>query len=298
VPPAAVLAAHASLEQAVPVDVEVELAGVYADAALAATAAPEVFEGEIELLDEDSAPILTSAALAAAATAIPAPGATSSSPATPARPNTGPARVTVSIPKVLPPPRAEEPAPRKPMTMPAIAIPAIGGGAKKTMAMPSIAKKPAPATSAVPTPPPLPPLSRATPQAPRAMRKPTKPQLVLDALRTPDRPSIAPRPPEPPNAVPRSRRISIPIDVKLVLPDGTRVSGHSRDISTTGLFVLTDAELPDGAEVGVELLLPGKEAFTEDEHRARARIARRDDDGVGIELVDPDARLTAALDEL
>ncbi|MCW5807174.1 MAG: PilZ domain-containing protein, partial [Deltaproteobacteria bacterium] len=119
-----------------------------------------------------------------------------------------------------------------------------------------------------------------------------------DALRTPDRPPIAPRPPEPPNARPRSRRISIPIDVRLILPDGTRVSGHSRDLSTTGLFVLTTAALPDGAEVDVELLLPGKEAFTEDEHRARARIARRDDDGVGIELLDPDARLTAALDDL
>ncbi|MBX3160585.1 MAG: PilZ domain-containing protein [Deltaproteobacteria bacterium] len=304
VPVAAVAAAHASLEQAVPVDVEVELAGVYADATLAATATPDVFEGEIEMLDEDSAPVAVSAA-PPPAEPPPAPDVATAAPLPPvvARTTTGPARVTVSIPKVLPPPRLEEP---KHPTQRQIAIPAIAipkpGERQKTLIMPSIAKRPGPAASAVPTAPPLPPILRAAPPPPptprASARKPTRPQLVLDALRTPDRPPIAPRPPEPPNARPRSRRISIPIDVRLILPDGTRVSGHSRDLSTTGLFVLTTAALPDGAEVDVELLLPGKEAFTEDEHRARARIARRDDDGVGIELLDPDARLTAALDDL
>ncbi len=121
---------------------------------------------------------------------------------------------------------------------------------------------------------------------------------MLEALRTPDRPDIPPRAPEPADAAPRARRISIPIDARLVLGDGTRIDGHSRDISTSGLFVLTDANLEIGSEATIELALPGAEAFTEDEFRARARVARRGDGGYGVELIDPDAQLLAALGEL
>lgn len=59
--------------------------------------------------------------------------------------------------------------------------------------------------------------------------------------------------------------------------------------------MLTEARLTVGDELAIELLLPGKEAFTEDEYRAKARIARRADDGYGLELVTPDAALVVAL---
>jgi hypothetical protein len=61
------------------------------------------------------------------------------------------------------------------------------------------------------------------------------------------------------------------------------------------LFVLTDAPLAPLAEVTVELMLPGSEAFTEVEHHCRARVARRGDGGYGFELIAPDAALQAAL---
>lgn len=124
------------------------------------------------------------------------------------------------------------------------------------------------------------------------------PNPVLAALRTVDRPELPPRQPAPPDAAPRARRLSIPIDVRLVLADGKRITGHSRDISTSGLFVLTDATLTVGDELRVELLLPGEEAFTEEEHRSRGRVARQADGGYGIELLEPDAALLAALGAL
>jgi PilZ domain len=146
---------------------------------------------------------------------------------------------------------------------------------------------PAPPISRSPAPPPIPQ---------RAARRPTDPREILEALRTPDRPPMAPRPPDPPDASPRAQRTSVPIDIRLVMPDGTRVNGHSRDISTSGLFVLAaDVWFPIGTELHVELLLPSAEAFVENEFRARARIARRDDDGIGIELIDPDPALLEAL---
>ncbi len=202
--------------------------------------------------------------------------------------------LTVKIPTVLRDAQPVEPRPAPPPIPTSravsrqIAIPAVIG-------KPSVAKKPAPASSAVtapaiartPAPPPLPS---------RTSRRPTDPRQMFDALRTPDRPPIASRPPDPPDASPRARRTSVPIDIRLVLDDGTRITGHSRDVSTSGLFVLAaDIWAPIGTELYVELLLPGKEAFVEDEFRARARIARRDDDGVGIELLDPEPALLVAL---
>jgi hypothetical protein len=131
----------------------------------------------------------------------------------------------------------------------------------------------------------LPPVSRAVPP-------------VLAALRTVDRPEIPPKPPDPPNAKIRARRISIPIDVRLLLPDGGFGDGTSRDLSTTGLFVLTTTKLAVDDELVIALMLPGKEAFTEEEYRAKARVARTAEDGYGLELIAPEPDLVAALDQL
>lgn len=59
--------------------------------------------------------------------------------------------------------------------------------------------------------------------------------------------------------------------------------------------MLTDAELAIGEEVALELLLPGKEPFTEDEFPARARVARRAEGGYGLVLIAPAPELIAAL---
>ena len=161
----------------------------------------------------------------------------------------------------------------------------------------SVAAKPLPKQSVVTrSPSSLPAIARVIPSPPpRVARRPTNPQPLLEALRTRDRPQIPTRPPVPEAAIPRSRRIAIPIDVRIVLANGTTIAGHSRDVSTSGLFVLAEAPVAVGDELTIELSIPGKEAFTEVEYRVRARVARRDGEGIGIELVAPEPALLATL---
>lgn len=91
----------------------------------------------------------------------------------------------------------------------------------------------------------------------------------------------------------RERRIAIAIDVSLI-KGARRVAATSSNISTTGLFVLTDdTSFALGDVVTIVLLLPKKEAFNE--YRSQARIVRRADDGYGIELVDADPELLEAV---
>jgi predicted acetyltransferase len=180
---------------------------------------------------------------------------------------------------------AEPAPPPKPKGIPRVA------SMQRTAPLPLATKKPY-----VPAPQPVAePAKRPPPPSPGL---PPIPSPVLAALRTPNRPVVPPRPADPPNAVLRARRIAVPIDVRMLFADGSRTDGTSRDISTTGLFVLGAATLTIHDELTIELLLPGKEAFTEDEYRAAARVVRRGDDGFGLELVDPDPALVAALDGL
>ena len=202
-------------------------------------------------------------------------------------------------------PGVSAPSKRPSSTMPPMTKPA-STGPLRSIAPLSVATPTAPAKSEAIVPP-----SIANPSSlvekpklaivpritgvPAIAPRPKDPAPVLDALRTPGRPVVPPKPPDPIDAAPRARRISIPIDVRIVLPNGKRVAGHSRDISTSGLFLLVAAELVVGDDYAIELMLPGAEPFTEDEYRARARIARKDEGGYGIELVTPDAKLLAAL---
>jgi len=131
---------------------------------------------------------------------------------------------------------------------------------------------------------------------PRTMRAPTNP--VLASLRTPDRPTLPPRPAPPVNAKDRARRIALPIDVRVRGDSGSVIEAHSRDISTSGLFVITDAALTIGDELDIELRLPGSDPLSERGYSARARVVRREDSGYGIELIAPHAELIGALAEL
>lgn len=275
IPVAAIKAAKEEAE--VYVDIRIDLETAYADA--------EQNDGELELVvDDDDAPPVSIVSTPASPTprvvedAIPAAPPVDEVPPEPARPPAGPMR---GIPRVA--------------------------SVQRTAQLPLATVRPY-----VPPAPPAPPAKRVDPASliPAVLSKPAKPRPpslgslptipspVLAALRTPDRPVVPPRPADPPNAKLRARRITVPIDVRLVLAGGTRSDGTSRDISTTGLFVLTTAKLAVDDELTIELLLPGKEAFTEDEYRAAARVVRRDEGGFGLELVDPDPALVAALDGL
>lgn len=128
--------------------------------------------------------------------------------------------------------------------------------------------------------------------------KPAAVAPVLAALRTQDRPTIPRRAGPPADAPARARRIAMPIDVRMHARSGAVIEAHSRDISTTGLFVITDATLSIGDELDIEVRLPDAEPISERGFMARARVVRKDRGGYGIELVTPREELVGALAEL
>ncbi len=321
VPPEAVRAA-AAIEDAF--DVDVDLDDVYADAADAAT----LDASDLEEVPEDNEPAAKPVeAPKPVEAAKPPPGSTPApvterAPASSSKPSpatarsivpTAPATSAVAKPDGLAPLRSvakpaavvtsavAKPAPigklPSDVKLPSLAKPASIGKLPSDAKLPSLAK---PASDAKPASK-LPSLAEPASDAKPASAPPTAvaegrpdPAPVLAALRAPDRPEVPPIAPLPADATPRARRIAIPIDLALIV-DGKRIAAHSRDISTSGLFVLTTAPLVVGAEHAIELLLPGAEPFTEDEYQARARVARAGEGGFGVELVAPDATLLAAL---
>jgi hypothetical protein len=198
------------------------------------------------------------------------------------------------------PDRGEEPAAPAPAPTVVERAPVAPGRAAPTT-RPATVRIPVPTDQAAPAPAPaatahpalrLPPLPR--PASPRSAPALATGRPTPAPVRIPDWP-VPPPVPEPAGAVPRSRRILIPIDVRLELADGSRTAGHSRDLSASGLYVVTLAAPAIGAEVGLVLSVPGPEPFMEDEYQVRARVARRDDEGLGLELLDASAALLTAL---
>jgi hypothetical protein len=306
--PAEAVTAAARVQQDESFDIEVDLGGVYAEAAeqalnieIAPPSAVRSVASKSRLAtagDEAAelgiADIVSQANLQADA-APPARLASSSQPAARSEP-------APELPKrdVPPPPiPAPKPAPEALLAAEPTAAPAPlpAAATPKVITIPKLEKTA--------------PLARITPVArpasqvkdggmPRLAPPPVaiKSQPVLAALRIPNRPSVPPKPADPPDAKARARRIAISIDVRLFPPSGAPVDGHSRDVSETGLFVLTTGKLAVGTTLPIELLLPGDEAFTETEYRARARVVRQGHGGYGIELVDPEPALVQALARL
>lgn len=141
---------------------------------------------------------------------------------------------------------------------------------------------------------PVPPVVVApTPPSPAALIPPA----ALSALRRISARVRAPTRPGPQGG-PRDRaaRVVVPIDVTIELDDGALVKAVVRDVSTTGLFVFVDAAFEIGAEVTVTIGVPARgDALAASTHRAWARVARRGEDGYGLELLDPEPELVEAL---
>jgi len=331
VPAAAVTAAAAQLEESF--DVDVDLDDAYAEAA-EASMFEAMLEDDLELEDEifpvraaeqpaviarpvasapsaklpsahtasDVKPATTSRSSTVPSTAGRLPTAATSSGTKPsagaAKPLATPSEIrpearSRSKPSVAPasiakPATAVKPASIVPASMKTSSIIPTSLGKPAAISQPYSITKPASKITGA-----MQPIARTPPVA-----RSSSPGVVLAALRTPNRPVIPPRAADPPDAAPRARRIAMPIDICMIRADKTRIDGHSRDVSTSGLFVLTDAKLAVNDELTLELRLPGKEAFTEDEFRSRARVARRAEGGYGLELVSPEAALIAALSAL
>ena len=83
------------------------------------------------------------------------------------------------------------------------------------------------------------------------------------------------------------RRVPVRVPVSIKSPQGERVEGYTRDLSMAGVFLYTDAQIHQGSELEMVLILPPE--LTEGEKRwvcCRASVIRvenkGDDPGFGV----------------
>lgn len=82
-------------------------------------------------------------------------------------------------------------------------------------------------------------------------------------------------------------RHEVSIDVIVAVPDADPITLKTGDVSHGGVFLLADGEnpLPD---VGTEFVATLSEFLTSTEPMAmRARVVRREGDGIGVEFLGP-----------
>ncbi|HSN28882.1 MAG TPA: PilZ domain-containing protein, partial [Kofleriaceae bacterium] len=103
--------------------------------------------------------------------------------------------------------------------------------------------------------------------------------------------------PPPSRTVPRADRTVLPVDIRLSR-DGRALAAHTRDLSTTGFFVVTAASFDIGAELDCEVSIPGTDGLSERTFATRAKIVRRDLSGYGALCIAPPAALTEAIGAL
>jgi hypothetical protein len=140
--------------------------------------------------------------------------------------------------------------------------------------------------------------------APPASAPPPRPttSLIPSSARTAlgergSLPALPPIPPRP-DARPRAPRLALPLDATIERAGHAALPVVCRDISTTGVFVLTDAALQLGATVEFTVETPAAEAWGERRYRTRARVVRLESRGYGLALEAPPPELVAELERL
>jgi hypothetical protein len=112
---------------------------------------------------------------------------------------------------------------------------------------------------------------------------------------------VVPSPGKPrEGAVERAPRHAKPIDVRLpAVGDRPAVNAVSRDVSTTGLSIVTGTGLEVGATIELELLLPSQGGLGVEPIKAAAKVVRKAGGlGYGLEFVEPSAALIASIKAL
>lgn len=141
---------------------------------------------------------------------------------------------------------------------------------------------------------PLPPEPTIVRMKPRAKAEPL-PQAALTALRSGDRkPGVPTSPPLPAQAAPRAERVVVPADVEVRVGDEV-FAAVVRDLSTTGLYVITHREIAVDSVVTVAIEMPRAGVLEVTRYEARAKVVRRAYTGYGMLLLEPPAELVAAI---
>ncbi len=228
--------------------------------------------------------------------------------------------VHASLPELTPPPPAPPPPPSPVAPQPPAPPPPPSPGAPQPPAPPPPpSPAPPPPPSPAPPPPPPPPSPAPPPSPPRpattayeppAAPLPPEPAVVrlkprtapaelpdeaITALRTGNRkPGLPTSPPIPAQAARVAERVVVPADVEIRLGTET-VSAILRDLSTTGVYLVTERELEVDMVVTLAIELPTPGVLDVTRYEVAARIVRRAYTGYGMLLVDPSPALVAAI---
>ncbi|HEY4059524.1 MAG TPA: PilZ domain-containing protein [Kofleriaceae bacterium] len=143
------------------------------------------------------------------------------------------------------------------------------------------------------------PISMATPSAKRisgrlALLTPPPPRTTTLKRDVSPFPVVAEKSVPPGEA--RAKRVVVPIDCVVELPDASFFSTVLRDVSTSGAFIVTKRKLEIEAIVTLEMRVPGATPASTASFTAKARVARRTEVGYGLQYVDPSKDLVAAIE--
>ncbi|MEZ4398490.1 MAG: PilZ domain-containing protein [Kofleriaceae bacterium] len=122
---------------------------------------------------------------------------------------------------------------------------------------------------------------------------PTAAQSALGRL-----PGKLPALPVRAGATKRAPRLTIPLDAVVERPGQPPVRVVCRDISASGVFILTGISLALGATIELAVETPAAEAWSASRHRVRATVVRKEPRGYGLVFVSPSAGLVAEIARL
>jgi hypothetical protein len=115
------------------------------------------------------------------------------------------------------------------------------------------------------------------------------------ALRSGNRkPGLPTSPPVPPQAARVAERVVVPADIEVRIGSET-FSAVIRDLSKTGVYIVTDRELAIDALVKIAIELPAPGVLEITRFEATARVVRRAYTGYGMVMVAPPTALVAAI---
>jgi hypothetical protein len=144
---------------------------------------------------------------------------------------------------------------------------------------------------------PLPPEVAVVRMKPKAAPAALPPDAIT-ALRSGNRkPGLPTSPPVPASAPRIAERVVVPADVEIRIGTET-FSAIIRDLSKTGVYIVTERELAIDSLVKIAIDLPAPGVLDVTRFEATARVVRRAYTGYGMVLVAPPATLVAAISAL
>jgi hypothetical protein len=149
-------------------------------------------------------------------------------------------------------------------------------------------------TAYEPSTAPLPPEQTIIRMKPKAAAQPLAAEAITELRSGNRKPGLPTSPPIPPQAARVAERVVVPADIEVRIGTET-FSALVRDLSTTGVYVVTDHEIQIDSIVTIAIELPTPGVLDVTRYEAAAKVVRRAYTGYGMVLIAPPAALVAAI---